>query len=135
MEPADVPILRSLASGIDQPQQVTIHNLRHPTEAIQLLQSVDLVVSERLHGSILAAALETPTVLLNYALKCEDFMSSLDGAITLVNPDETEGVLMSAALNELHSRTERQRALRASVEVLRKRLRASLTRLSAEVTY
>lgn len=47
---------------------------------LQLLRSSALVISERLHGSVLAHLVGTPTVLLAYERKCLDYMNSMNSA-------------------------------------------------------
>lgn len=54
------------------------------------LASADLVVSERLHGSILAAACGTPFVALEYRPKVRDFARSIQMERLLVKTDEIE---------------------------------------------
>ena len=47
------------------------------TETLELIRSFDVLVSQRLHGVILAALVGTPPVSLSYRPKHDDFLQSI----------------------------------------------------------
>ncbi len=57
-------------------------------ESMRLLASADLVIGERLHAAILAAACLTPFVALQYRPKVLDFTKSIDQVEATVRTDE-----------------------------------------------
>lgn len=57
-------------------------------ESLRLLASADLVIGERLHAAILAAACLTPFVALEYRPKVLDFTKSIDQVEATVRTDE-----------------------------------------------
>jgi glycosyltransferase involved in cell wall biosynthesis len=56
--------------------------------ALRLLASADLVIGERLHAVVLAAAMGTPFIAVEYRPKVRDFMSSLGAAEWCTRTDE-----------------------------------------------
>lgn len=57
-------------------------------ETMRLLASADLVVGERLHAAIMAAAAATPFVGLEYRPKMRDFARSIDQESAILRTDE-----------------------------------------------
>jgi polysaccharide pyruvyl transferase WcaK-like protein len=53
----------------------------------KLLKSSTMVISERLHGAIIAANLGTPWLLIGYKPKCYDFAESIGADDTVVEID------------------------------------------------
>lgn len=60
-------------------------------EALDLLASAELVVSERLHGAVLAAAAGTVPVMVEYRPKLGDFARSVGLDDLVIRTDELEG--------------------------------------------
>jgi glycosyltransferase involved in cell wall biosynthesis len=58
--------------------------------ALRLLASADLVIGERLHAVVLAAAVGTPFVAVEYRPKVRDFAASVGRDDTVVRTDEIE---------------------------------------------
>jgi glycosyltransferase involved in cell wall biosynthesis len=58
--------------------------------SLALLASADLVIGERLHAAILAAAVATPFVALEYRPKVRDFTRSIDQEDATVRTDEID---------------------------------------------
>lgn len=57
---------------------------------LELLSSSDLVIGERLHGAVLAAAVGTPFVAVEYRPKLRDFARSIGREDDVVRTDEME---------------------------------------------
>lgn len=57
-------------------------------ETMRLLATADLVVGERLHAAIMAAAASTPFVGLEYRPKMRDFARSIDQEAAILRTDE-----------------------------------------------
>jgi GT2 family glycosyltransferase len=62
------------------------------TVAIELLSSADLVIGERLHAVVLAAAVGTPFVAIEYRPKLRDFTRSIDAEQWCIRTDELVGL-------------------------------------------
>lgn len=76
-----------------------------PAAALNLLASADLVVSERLHGAVLAAAAGTVPVMVEYRPKLRDFAESVGLQDLVIRTDELAG----GALVEMSRRTYQER--------------------------
>lgn len=93
MRRADAPDLPYLAAHDD------------PGPALELLASAELVVSERLHGAVLAAAAGTVPVLVEYRPKLRDFAESI-GMRELVIRTDVMGGLEEMARDAYSRRSE-----------------------------
>lgn len=82
MEKSDLEMAKTL------PRAVTVlpwsPNL---ADVLSVIDSCDVIVSERLHGGILAAARRTPFVLLGYKPKILDFAASVDATHMVIPSD------------------------------------------------
>jgi hypothetical protein len=56
---------------------------------VELLARAEVVVAERLHAAVIAAACDTPSVLIEYRPKIRDFARSVDQEDFVVRSDET----------------------------------------------
>lgn len=65
-----------------------VDGYRDVDDTLRLLASADLVVAERLHAAILAAAAGTPFVALEYRPKVRDFTRSVDQEDATLRTDE-----------------------------------------------
>ena len=101
-------------------------------ETMSLLASSDLVVGERLHAIILAAAAGTPFVGLEYRPKLRDFARSVGQSDAVIRTDEVElldGVIAKVlgAADEIADSTAKhvddfRRAQREAAEIVHSRL-------------
>lgn len=73
----DRPVARALTERLRTPS--VLHEYTSVPETMSVIAGCDLVVSERLHGTVAAVALGVATVPLSYASKCDDFWSSITG--------------------------------------------------------
>lgn len=89
--------------------------------AMNLLSSVGVVVAERLHGAVLAAAAGTPFVALEYRPKVRDFARSLDLDQLAIRTDQISADQLIRTVTETDWREIRTR-MGTAVEEYRKRL-------------
>jgi GT2 family glycosyltransferase len=61
------------------------------TEAIETIASADVVIGERLHACVLAAAVDTPFVPIEYRPKLRDFAASVGVEDLVIRSDEVTG--------------------------------------------
>jgi hypothetical protein len=96
--------------------------------ALSLFASADLVVAERLHSAVLAAAVGTAFIGLEYRPKVRDFAASLNMERQVIRTDQLDGLgdLVEASLEE---RSEICAHMIPQVERYRCLLRAAAERL------
>jgi hypothetical protein len=101
-------------------------------EAIDLLASAEVVVGERLHACILAAAVSTPFVGIEYRPKLRDFAESVGRADLVLKTD----LLTGGSLTEMVSRAVELGTTDADrfVETYRGRLREASIQLQKAVS-
>ena len=95
--------------------------------ALRLLAEADLVVGERLHAVVLAAAVGTPFVALEYRPKLADFAASVGADDVVVRTDQVSVERIGAAAERARQLVptvaqhveEYRRRLRAAGEVIR----------------
>lgn len=97
--------------------------------ALELFASADLVVAERLHAAVLAAAVGTPFVALEYRPKVRDFATSVGFERFTLRTDDLGG-LEEVARTALSERETLQADLAPRVENYRRRLRRASARLA-----
>lgn len=83
-------------------------------DLVQLIGGCGLIVSERLHGAVLANMLGLPTVMLCYERKCMDYAESVRASDLCVPPGDTEALRRACS-----SAAERVSAISSSIEKLR----------------
>ena len=76
MQEIDIPVATALAerAGIDLE---TANNPNNVLETFQAIRQCDIVIGQRLHSVVVAAAMGIPCISLAYATKCKDFMASI----------------------------------------------------------
>jgi polysaccharide pyruvyl transferase WcaK-like protein len=85
-----------------------------PERYIRAVRGCSIVLAERLHAGVLAAAVGVPIVMLEYQPKCLDFMESIDQAKWSLRTDSIDASSLLDRLVELfESGTERARLHRA----------------------
>lgn len=98
--------------------------------ALELLATADLVVGERLHAAVLAAAVGTPFVAVEYQPKLGDFMASVEAEKALVRTDNlTPDTLAEAAAHAVWQAG----VVAGHVSSYRERLRAAADLVHGEV--
>jgi hypothetical protein len=95
--------------------------------ALRLIASADVVVGERLHACVLAAAMGTPFVPIEYRPKLRDFAASLDMEDLVVRTDEISGPALDARVHQAMATDMTQTAER--VESYRSTMRAAAARI------
>ena len=89
------------------------------------LEACDVVISERLHGAVLAAAHGIPFVSIGYKGKCMDFASSIDMTDLCLYPENlSSDNLATTVLDLLRSPGEITDRLDERVGALRYKLRS-----------
>lgn len=83
--------------GVGGQLGVVVEPYRGLNELFELLSSARVVVSERLHGSVLAHLADTPAVQLSYERKCLDYMGSVGAAGFCTDGRDVDHVLELAA--------------------------------------
>ncbi len=104
-------------------------------EVLSLLASADVVVAERLHAAVLAAAAGTPFVAVEYRPKVADFARSVDSEEMVVRAD----AVSADRLTRLVARVDRDRTgitatLAEHVGEYRRRLRRGAERIREALT-
>lgn len=103
------------------------------TEAIETIASADVVIGERLHACVLAAAVDTPFVPIEYRPKLRDFAASVGVEDLVIRSDEVTGEALvervadavTAGTGQIsrHVDTYRKR-LRSAAEVIKRAVKA-----------
>jgi GT2 family glycosyltransferase len=105
-----------------------------PQAAIDLLATAQLVVSERLHGAVLAAAAGTLPVMVEYRPKLRDFALSIDLEDLVIRTDALGGdALAEVAFHALANRSNLVARMTSRVEELRSRQKAAASRIRSLV--
>lgn len=86
--PEDDRWIMGLMREADAPEMPYVAGYADLDATMGLLASADLVIGERLHAVILAAATDTPFVALEYRPKVRDFMRSVGREDAMIRTDE-----------------------------------------------
>lgn len=106
-----------------------------PRAALDLLASADLVVSERLHGAVLAAAAGTVPVMVEYRPKLRDFAESLGIADLVIRTDALGGdALAELVISTLQRREELLDPMMERVDSYRSRQIAAASSVHRSLT-
>ncbi len=100
MEAEDDEVARRLAESAMVEMQPFRNNL---DDMLTFLMGCSAVLSERLHGGILATALDVPNILVSYKPKCFDFAKSVGLEGNLVSLEEVEPQALAERLIRLSS--------------------------------
>ena len=73
-----------------------------PQAFADLIAPCDVFVGQRLHSVVVASVLGIPALMLSYALKCDDFMASINRQRWTLPIDRLDAAAMSAMLVDLH---------------------------------
>lgn len=101
-------------------------------ETLRLLASAELVIGERLHAVVLAAAMGTPFVAVEYRPKLRDFARSIDCEEAIVRTDEIGG-LDEVVRNVQADRQDASARIGVAVDLLRVRQKGAAQRLRAAI--
>jgi polysaccharide pyruvyl transferase WcaK-like protein len=100
---------------------VSVEVADSPARYLQAVAECTVVVAERLHAMVLAAAAGTPFVALEYQPKCTDFVASVGWERWALRTDEVDAAVVCALVDDLARASARTR-LAGSVDLLRARL-------------
>ncbi len=102
------------------------------TEAIETIASADVVIGERLHACVIAAAVGTPFVPIEYRPKLRDFAASVGVEDLVIRSDEVTG---DALVERVHDAVEAGTDQVAGyVDLYRNRLRSAAEVIERAVT-
>lgn len=118
--PADDRPIFEIIRSVGRPDLEYLAGYRNLADSLRLLARSGLVVGERLHAVVLAAAVGSPFVAVEYRPKVGDFAASVDAEAALVRTDR----LTSSALEEAAAAADGLRGVVAErVDGYRRRLR------------
>lgn len=116
------------------PGSASKHRVGTGAEFFAALDGCHTLVSQRLHGAVLAAAAGVPVIALEYQPKCRDFMASIGQEDLSLRCDTVSADLLTDAMERLDSsRFARVEQIALAVKSYRAALTSELTRIS-EVT-
>jgi polysaccharide pyruvyl transferase WcaK-like protein len=122
-QPAHSAVARALgAAGAG----VRVEMVDTPLAYLRAASECGVVIAERLHAMVLAAAAGTPFVALEYQPKCRDFTASVGWEPWTVRTDEMRADTVAQLVADLAVDDAARAALAASVDVLRARLGAEV---------
>ncbi|MGH8911544.1 MAG: polysaccharide pyruvyl transferase family protein, partial [Acidimicrobiia bacterium] len=120
--PADDRPIFEIMRAVGRPELPYLAGYRDLDATLGLLASAGLVVGERLHAAVLAAAVGTPFVAVEYRPKLADFAASVGSETAVVRTDnmtaDTLGEAASSALGLVDT-------VGGQVDTYRERLRAA----------
>lgn len=119
-------VARGLAAQADE---VSVEVADTPAAYLQAASECAVVVAERLHAMVLAAAAGTPFVALEYQPKCRDFTASVDWDQWSVRTDSVTAGDLCQLLGDLVDDQGARARLAGSVDVLRRRLSDEMERI------
>lgn len=119
-------VARGLAA---QAEEVSVEVADTPAAYLRAASECAVVVAERLHAMVLAAAAGTPFVALEYQPKCRDFTASVDWDQWSVRTDSVTAGALCQLLGDLVDDQGARSRLSASVGVLRRRLTGEMERI------
>lgn len=126
----DAPVHAAVASALGgDGEQVGVETATTPRQYLQAAAGCTVVVAERLHAMVLAAAAGTPFVAVEYQPKCRDFSASVGWERWTVRTDSITGDALGQCVEDLAPQGNPGAAairLRSSVDVLRRRLDAEI---------
>lgn len=99
MEKQDVQAARVLQKSL--PVAQVFPWSRSVARVFNLIQGSELVVAERLHGAILAAAASVPFIMLAYKPKSYDFAQSVNATDSCVEPSDLSAEFLMQCTNSL----------------------------------
>lgn len=135
VNPKDEPALRTCLSrsgvAADRAEVVTADTVERFFAAVA---PCTLLVAERLHALVLAAAAAVPVVGLEYQPKCADFLASVGALDRAVRTDQVNSdVLHEHVVDLVENRPTESARLLAEVNGLRALLTGELARISARI--
>jgi polysaccharide pyruvyl transferase WcaK-like protein len=105
-----------------------------PEVFLASVASCELIVGQRLHALVLAAAAGVPGIMLEYQPKCRDFMESIDSGERSFRTDHlTAGQLIEALDDLTASRVRAAATLDGAVAEHRRRLSFEVSRIASHL--
>lgn len=132
MNDEDAPAAKHVADAVNlqYPDAASTHRVRTSADFFAALGQCDTLVSQRLHGAVLAAAADIPVIALEYQPKCRDFMASIEQADLCLRCDTVTAAALTEALQLVDAtRDARRETTRRLVAGYREALGAELDRI------
>jgi polysaccharide pyruvyl transferase WcaK-like protein len=130
--PADDRWLIHLMQEAEVPDAIYVPGYADLGETLRWVASAELVIGERLHASILAAACATPFVALEYRPKIRDFAKSIGAEDLVVRTDELQSLDGTIAA-ALHNGDQLRARLATAVAEIREHQHRVAARLAADL--
>jgi polysaccharide pyruvyl transferase WcaK-like protein len=93
VNPADAPSHVRAASLLGLPTgRIEVVRAWTPAAFDEAVEGCEVVVSQRLHGAVLAAGRGVPVAMIEYQPKCRDFMASIGAADLCARTDDLRGL-------------------------------------------
>jgi polysaccharide pyruvyl transferase WcaK-like protein len=118
----DVEISREVARQVG-PSATVVDAHDSTPRFLATVAGCELVIAQKLHAAVLAAAVDVPTIAIEYQPKCRDFQASVGREAFCYGLDATPGSVLDGVKATLQSLDEQTSAMRAEVQTLRGRLR------------
>lgn len=128
--PADDRPIFEMMRAVGRAELDYVAGYRDRDAALRLLAEADLVIGERLHAVVLAAAVGTPFVAVEYRPKLADFAESVGAGGMVVRTDVIDRDRLVALGKEA---PERRTAVAEAVAEYRRRLRRAATTIEGAV--
>lgn len=129
MNAADKALARQLEHALPDAEISEWHPTT-PAEFFEAVEGVEVMIAERLHAGVLAAAADVPVVMLEYQPKCLDFMRSIGAADLSIRTDAVDAATVRDAIERASVDEDLRRITRSHVAAHRRRLRELLTQLT-----
>jgi len=114
--PADVPCIERAAKMISSPSVSIFRQFDSIKATMDILESMDVFIGQKLHSVVLAMCVYTPSIMLEYRPKCLDFMASMGLEAFNMRTDALSVDRLLQLVGELYNNTLfYQRALRRGV--------------------
>ncbi len=104
--PGDKRIIDELMASFSSENVKVIENYLCLESFMQELDEVDIFVGEKLHASIISICSLTPTIMLEYRPKCNDFMRSVNMEQYSVRTDQIDIGLLIEMIERLYGNAD-----------------------------
>lgn len=125
--PADIPLHSNLARSIPNARWEDYTSVVDIDGVLREISSAEVVISEKLHGNIFAAACYTPFISLEYAPKNADFATSMGMSEMNIRIDNVDSATLSQLYDTARSYDENE--IKSQVTTFRGRLRSAVEQI------
>jgi polysaccharide pyruvyl transferase WcaK-like protein len=100
----DLPYIEEAVRRINKHNKIFL-NYKSLKDTLDLIESCDIFIGEKLHSVVLACCVYTPSIMLEYQPKCNDFMASLDLQNYNMRTDHLDNERLVALCYELYEKS------------------------------